>query len=103
MNILVTHGYLLKGTGSNLYVCNLVREYCKAGHDVILVCQDYNPIDQDFINEVYKFNEANTEYVLTDQQETGFKGKCSRSISLWPSGLSGSLRWSEVYRIDPPD
>lgn len=31
MNILITHGYLLTGTGSNLYVNNVAREMCKAG------------------------------------------------------------------------
>ncbi len=76
MNILLTHGYLLKGTGSNLYVANLVKECCKAGHDVFLMCQDYNPIDFDFIEEVYRFDKDNNTPTLVDKQKTSFPGKC---------------------------
>ena len=76
MNIILTHGYLLKGTGSNLYLANLVKEYCKAGHNVFLMCQDYNPIDFDFIEEVYRFDKTNTTPTLTDNQETKYPGKC---------------------------
>lgn len=60
MNILITHGYLLTGTGSNLYVNNVAREMCKAGHTVYLVCQDNKPEDIDYIRDVYVFNEENT-------------------------------------------
>lgn len=52
MHILVTHGYLLTGTGSNLYVRNLVREFCKAGHDVYLMCQETYPEQIDYVQEV---------------------------------------------------
>lgn len=76
MAILITHGYLLTGTGSNLYVNNIVRELLKKGEDVILVCQDFDPIKIDFINELYDFNSENTSYQLSAQQETPFKGNC---------------------------
>ena len=77
MSILITHGYLLTGTGSNLYVNNLVRELVKKGHDVVLVCQDFDPIKIDFINEVHEFDASNTSYSLTGKQETPFPGKCT--------------------------
>ena len=40
MRILVFHGYLLRGTGSNIYNANLVAALARLGHDVELLCQD---------------------------------------------------------------
>jgi glycosyltransferase involved in cell wall biosynthesis len=37
---LLWHGYLLGGTGSNVYTRALAREWSRAGHDVVVVCQD---------------------------------------------------------------
>ena len=43
MRILVWHGYLLGGTGSNVYTRALAREWSRAGHDVTVFCQEPNP------------------------------------------------------------
>ena len=45
MRILIFHGYLLRGTGSNIYNANLVRTLAALGHEVDLLCQDrdYEP------------------------------------------------------------
>src|SRR5881392_1437812 len=43
MRILVWHGYLLGGTGSNVYTRSLAREWSRAGHDVVLFCQERHP------------------------------------------------------------
>lgn len=40
MRILIFHGYLLRGTGSNIYTVNLVRALAELGHEVHLFCQD---------------------------------------------------------------
>ena len=40
MRILLWHGYLLGGTGSNVYTRALAREWSSAGHEVVVVCQD---------------------------------------------------------------
>jgi glycosyltransferase involved in cell wall biosynthesis len=40
MRILVFHGYLLRGTGSNIYTASLVRALARLGHEVHLLCQD---------------------------------------------------------------
>src|SRR6185437_7375126 len=37
------HGYLLGGTGSNVYTRALAREWSLAGHDVTVVCQERHP------------------------------------------------------------
>jgi glycosyltransferase involved in cell wall biosynthesis len=43
MKIVVWHGYLLSGTGSNIYTRALVREWSRAGHEVVVVCQEPHP------------------------------------------------------------
>jgi glycosyltransferase involved in cell wall biosynthesis len=40
MRILLWHGYLLGGTGSNVYTRAIAREWSLAGHDVVVVCQE---------------------------------------------------------------
>ena len=40
MRILIFHGYLLRGTGSNIYNASLVRAFARLGHEVELVCQE---------------------------------------------------------------
>ena len=43
MRILLWHGYLLGGTGSNVYTRQLAREWARAGHDVTVFSQDPRP------------------------------------------------------------
>jgi glycosyltransferase involved in cell wall biosynthesis len=43
MRILLWHGYLLGGTGSNVYTRSLAREWSRAGHEVIVFAQDPHP------------------------------------------------------------
>ena len=43
MRILLWHGYLLGGTGSNVYTRALAREWSLAGHDVTVFSQDADP------------------------------------------------------------
>jgi glycosyltransferase involved in cell wall biosynthesis len=43
VRILLWHGYLLGGTGSNVYARQLAREWSRAGHDVTVFCQEANP------------------------------------------------------------
>ena len=43
MRILLWHGYLLEGTGSNVYTRALAREWSVAGHDVVVLCQERHP------------------------------------------------------------
>jgi glycosyltransferase involved in cell wall biosynthesis len=40
MRVLLFHGYMLRGTGSNIYNANLARALAKLGHEVHLFCQD---------------------------------------------------------------
>jgi glycosyltransferase involved in cell wall biosynthesis len=56
VRILLWHGYLLGGTGSNVYTRALAREWSNAGHDVVVVSQDREP-------QRYDLGRARTETV----------------------------------------
>jgi glycosyltransferase involved in cell wall biosynthesis len=47
VRILLWHGYLLGGTGSNVYTRALAREWSGAGHDVVVFCQERHPEQYD--------------------------------------------------------
>lgn len=51
MRILLWHGYLLGGTGSNVYTRQLARAWTQAGHDVTVFSQEPRP-------EAYDLGEA---------------------------------------------
>ena len=40
MRVLIFHGYLLRGTGSNVYNASLAQALARLGHEVHLLCQD---------------------------------------------------------------
>jgi len=40
MRVLLFHGYMLRGTGSNIYTANLARALARLGHEAHLLCQD---------------------------------------------------------------
>ena len=44
MRVLVFHGYLLAGTGSNVYNAALAEALVRAGHEVHMLCQDRDPL-----------------------------------------------------------
>ena len=52
MRILVFHGYLLRGTGSNVYNASLVRALARMGHEVHLLCQDREAESLPFVDAV---------------------------------------------------
>jgi len=47
VRILLWHGYLLGGTGSNVYTRALAREWSNAGHDVVVISQEPHPEEYD--------------------------------------------------------
>jgi glycosyltransferase involved in cell wall biosynthesis len=47
--ICILHGYLLEGSGSNLWTGAIVRALCREGQAVHLVCQELHPHTYDFI------------------------------------------------------
>jgi glycosyltransferase involved in cell wall biosynthesis len=50
VRILIFHGYLLGGTGSNVYNSRLAAALVRAGHEVHMVCQDREPFEQEWVD-----------------------------------------------------
>ena len=53
MHLVIVHGYLLSGTGSNIYCANVAKTWKKLGHAVTVVCQDRNAGKLDFVDECF--------------------------------------------------
>ncbi|HEV3071487.1 MAG TPA: glycosyltransferase family 4 protein [Solirubrobacteraceae bacterium] len=58
MRILIFHGYLLGGTGSNVYNARLAAALVALGHEVHLLCQDRQPERQSFVDAVGDWEEG---------------------------------------------
>jgi predicted alpha/beta-fold hydrolase len=49
-HILIVHGYLFEGSGSNIYVKNIAMSWKKMGYNVTVVCQDRHVAKLEFVN-----------------------------------------------------
>jgi glycosyltransferase involved in cell wall biosynthesis len=49
MQVLIFHGYLLHGTGSNVYNASLAQALASQGHEVHLLCQDRRADELDWV------------------------------------------------------
>src|SRR5918995_1334434 len=72
--MIMTHGYMFSGTGSNIYVQNLCRALVREGHDVHLLCQEERPLDYEFVDEHASVDGAGIESL--GDQETPHPGRC---------------------------
>ena len=75
VRILICHGYLLRGTGSNQYVQSLARALCRQGHNLVVMCQDDDP-NLDFVSVFMRGNPGGTGLEVVWQQETDYPGTC---------------------------
>ena len=51
MHLVLVHGYLLGGTGSNVYTANIAKSWKRQGHAVTVLCQDPHADRLDFVDE----------------------------------------------------
>src|SRR3954451_14517148 len=52
MKVLIFHGYLLRGTGSNVYNASLATALARQGHEVHLLCQDRHAGELPWVDRV---------------------------------------------------
>ena len=52
MRVLIFHGYLLRGTGSNVYNASLAQALAGLGHEVHLLCQDRSADELEWVDSV---------------------------------------------------
>ncbi|MEO7457582.1 MAG: glycosyltransferase [Gemmatimonadaceae bacterium] len=73
--ICILHGYLLEGSGSNLWTRCIVESLCKAGHTVQLVCQEPHPELYDCIAEAWRYRlDGSVENMFV--REVPYAGRC---------------------------
>lgn len=65
MRVLIFHGYLLRGTGSNVYNAELAQALVAQGHDVELLCQDVDAAELDWVDAVGRWD--NTGELLVEE------------------------------------
>ena len=58
MRVLVFHGYLLRGTGSNVYNANLAPALARLGHDVHLLCQERAAAELDWVHSIGRWEDG---------------------------------------------
>jgi glycosyltransferase involved in cell wall biosynthesis len=71
----ILHGYLLDGSGSNLWTRSVVRALCRAGETVHLVCQEPHPEAYDFIATAHVCEPDGAVRTLFER-DTPYEGRC---------------------------
>ena len=92
MRVLIFHGYLMRGTGSNVYNANLARALSRLGHDVHHLCQDPEAEQLDWIDAVGTWTGDGFSIVPTGGASPG-----PGSITAYRPDIGGLL---PVYVID---
>jgi glycosyltransferase involved in cell wall biosynthesis len=72
--ISILHGYLLDGSGSNLWTRSVVQALCREGETVHLVCQEPHPETFDFIGEAQRYHTDGSVETLF-RREVPYKGR----------------------------
>jgi glycosyltransferase involved in cell wall biosynthesis len=97
VKIVLWHGYLLGGTGSNVYTRQLAREWSRAGHDVTVLCQDAHPERYDIGARVVRPEVAGLLPVFVLDRYQGYEVKllqdCTRvELDRWVEANAAALR-----------
>jgi glycosyltransferase involved in cell wall biosynthesis len=78
VRILIFHGYLLGGTGSNVYNARLAAALVGLGHEVHLLSQDRHPEEYSFVDAVGEWEDATLRVrELRASQHTAGLGRCT--------------------------
>ena len=74
MRVLIFHGYLLAGTGSNVYNARLAEALVGLGHEVHLLCQDRHPEEHAFVDAVADWESGSLEVRELERREAKVSG-----------------------------
>ena len=80
MRVLVWHGWLLEGSGSNVYTAKVAEVWRRMGHDVALLCQQTDPARPGFVDAAG----AVTAEGVSGLTATGVDGGPGRVVLLRP-------------------
>jgi glycosyltransferase involved in cell wall biosynthesis len=76
VRVLIFHGYLLSGTGSNVYNARLAEALVRAGHEVHLLSQDRHPQDHAFVDAAGDWDSGTLSVRALDRERPGSEGRC---------------------------
>lgn len=76
MRIVLWHGYLLTGSGSNVLTANVARSWRAAGHDVVLMCQETLAGVLDFVDSEADMSADNKTFVEYPTNAPSTPGRC---------------------------
>jgi glycosyltransferase involved in cell wall biosynthesis len=76
VRVLLWHGYLMSGTGSNIYTANVARSWKRSGHDVLVMCQERHPERFDFVDSYIELNAHGSSAALRPVWVDGDRGSC---------------------------
>jgi glycosyltransferase involved in cell wall biosynthesis len=89
VRVLIFHGYLLRGTGSNVYNANLAQALARLGHDVHLLCQDREAASLPWIDAVGDWRDGNL-LVEPTGREPGDRG-AGGAVTAYTPDIGGLL------------
>jgi glycosyltransferase involved in cell wall biosynthesis len=74
--ICILHGYLLEGSGSNLWTRSMVEALCRQGVDVHLMAQENHPERYPFITEARRYDGDEVEVFHRSERQPQYPGSC---------------------------
>jgi glycosyltransferase involved in cell wall biosynthesis len=97
VRILVFHGYLLAGTGSNVYNARLAAAFVAQGHEVHLLCQDRHPERQPFVDAIGDWDSGVLQIRELHPSASAVGGSGAGSCTVYRPDIGGLL---PVYVAD---
>jgi len=73
--ICILHGYLLEGSGSNLWTRSIIQSLCRDGETVHLLCQENHPELYDFIATAHYYHPDGRD-VIQLERDVPYSGRC---------------------------
>lgn len=77
MKILLWHGYLMSGSGSNVYTLNVAAAWRRQGHDVLIMCQQKDAAIFGVVDAEGDFSTDNQSYGLIETGAVREAGSCT--------------------------
>src|SRR5688572_25107101 len=76
VRILVWHGWLLEGSGSNVATARVVEVWRAAGHDVLLLCQERHPERYPWIDASGEVSRDGPSELAPNTNVSSASGRC---------------------------
>ena len=97
MRVLIFHGYLLSGTGSNVYNARLAEALVGLGHEVHLLSQDRHPQEQRFVDAICQVGANAGTVIFVDQTLRDYRALLDALAPVFPAqrNMHGQIKSPE--------